>query len=68
MPQSPHDPVAWMLDNAPLDAEPETDAERRAVALAHADRARGIKPAPLDEALREFDLTLDAPDRDSGER
>jgi hypothetical protein len=34
MPQSPPDPVAWMLDHAPLDDEPETDAERRAVALA----------------------------------
>jgi hypothetical protein len=61
MPQSPHDPVAWMLDNAPLDEEPETDAERRAVALAHANRARGIEPAPLDEVLREFDPALDTP-------
>jgi len=43
-----------MLDNAPLDDEPETDDERRAVALARADRARGIEPVPLDEVLREF--------------
>lgn len=60
MQESSHDPVTWMLDNAPLDDEPETDAERRAVALAHADRARGIEPAPLDDVLREFDSTLNA--------
>jgi hypothetical protein len=36
MPQPPLDPVAWMLDHAPLDDEPETDDERRAVA--HAER------------------------------
>lgn len=53
--QSQPDPVAWMLDHAPLDDEPETDQERRAVALARADRARGIQPVPLDEVLREFD-------------
>jgi hypothetical protein len=57
MPQSQPDPVAEMLDSAPLDDEPETDAERRAVALARADRARGIEPVPLDEVLREFDST-----------
>ena len=57
MPQSLHDPVAWMLDNAPLDDEPETDDECQAVALARADRGRGIEPVPLDEVLREFDPT-----------
>jgi hypothetical protein len=49
------DPVAWMLDHAPLDDEPETDEERRAVAEAHADRERGIKPVPLESVLAEFD-------------
>jgi hypothetical protein len=50
-----------MRDNAPLDDEPETEAERRAVADARADRERGIAPVPLDEVLREFRSTLDAP-------
>jgi hypothetical protein len=49
------DPVAWMLDHAPLDDEPETDEERQAVAEARADRARGIKPIPLEDVLAEFD-------------
>lgn len=48
-------------DHVPLDDEPETDEERRAVALTRADRARGIPPVPLDEVLREFDSTLDPP-------
>jgi len=61
MPQSLPDPVARMLDNAPLDDEPETEAERRAVAEACADRERGIAPVPLDEVLREFRFALDAP-------
>jgi hypothetical protein len=34
------DPVAWMLDHAPLDDEPKTEEERKAVAEAHADRER----------------------------
>lgn len=54
MPQPPPDPVARMLDSAPLDDEPETEAERRAVTEARADRERGIAPVPLDEVLREF--------------
>lgn len=49
------DPVAWMLDHAPLDDEPETENERRAVAEAHADRERGIEPVPLNSVLAEFD-------------
>lgn len=49
------DPVVWMLDHAPLDDEPETEEERRAVAEAHADRERGIKPVPLESVLAEFD-------------
>jgi hypothetical protein len=49
------DPVGWMLDHAPLDDEPETDEERQAVAEAHADRKRGIKPVPLEDVLAELD-------------
>lgn len=49
------DPVSWMLDHAPLDDEPETEEERRAVADAHADRERGIEPVPLESVLAEFD-------------
>jgi hypothetical protein len=48
------DPVAWNLDHAPLDDEPETDAERQAVAEARADRKRGVQPLPLDDVLAEF--------------
>jgi hypothetical protein len=48
------DPVAWTLDHAPLDDEPETDAERQAVAEARADRERGVQPVPLDDVLAEF--------------
>jgi hypothetical protein len=48
------DPVAWMLDHAPLDDEPETEEERRAVAEAHSDRERGIEPVPLESVLAEF--------------
>jgi hypothetical protein len=61
MTQSQPDPVAWMLDHAPLDDAPETDEERRAAAPTRADRARGIQPVPLDEVLRKFDSTLDPP-------
>lgn len=64
MSQSQPDPVALMLDRAPLDDEPETEAEHRAVALARADRARGIEPVSLDEVLREFHSTLDTPNGD----
>jgi hypothetical protein len=49
------DPVAWMLDHAPLDDEPETEDERRAVAEVHADRERGIEPVLLESVLAEFD-------------
>jgi hypothetical protein len=49
------DPVAWMLDHAPLDDEPETEDERTAVAEAHADRKQGIQPVPLESLLAEFD-------------
>lgn len=49
------DPVAWMLDHAPTDDEPESEEERQAVAEARADRARGIQPVPLDDVLADFD-------------
>jgi hypothetical protein len=53
--ESSGDPVAWMLDHAPLDDEPETDEERRAVAEAHADRERGVEPVPLESVIAELD-------------
>jgi hypothetical protein len=49
------DPVAWMLDRAPLDDALETEEERRAVAEAHADRQRDIGPAPPGSVPVEFD-------------
>ncbi|MDW5595284.1 hypothetical protein VSS74_13120 [Conexibacter stalactiti] len=51
-----HDPVRWMLGNAPIDDEPETEEERRAVAEVRADRARGIEPIPFEEIKAEFGL------------
>lgn len=56
--ESSGDPVAWMLDHAPLDDEPETEGERRAVAEAHADRERGIQPVPLEGVIAQFDGDL----------
>jgi hypothetical protein len=56
--ESSGDPVAWMLDHAPLDDEPETEGERRAIAEAHADRERGIQPVPLESVIAEFDGDL----------
>lgn len=53
--ESSGDPVAWMLDHAPLDDEPETEGECRAVAEAHADRERGIQPVPIESVIAEFD-------------
>lgn len=49
------DPVAWVLDHAPLDDEAESEEERQAVAAARADRERGVKPVPLEDVLSEFD-------------
>jgi len=48
------DPVAWMLDHAPTDDEPESDEERDAVADARADRERGIAPVALDDVIVEL--------------
>jgi hypothetical protein len=53
--EAPGDPVAWVLDHAPLDDEPESEDERRAVAAARADRERGVTPLALDDVLAEFD-------------
>ncbi len=53
---SQDDPVRWMLDHAPIDDELETEEERHAIAEVHADRARGIRPVPLEVALAEFGL------------
>lgn len=49
------DPVAWVLDHAPLDDEPESGDERRAVAAARADRERGVMPVALQDVLAEFE-------------
>ncbi len=38
------DPVAWVLDHAPLDDEPETDGERRA-GHQHRHRAGATSPS-----------------------
>lgn len=48
------DPVAWTLDHAPLDDEPETEEERQAIADVRADRERGIKPIALEDVVAEF--------------
>ncbi len=48
------DPVAWMLEHAPVDDEPETETERRAVAEVIADRNHGVKPVALEDVLAEF--------------
>jgi hypothetical protein len=56
--ESSGDPVSWMLDHAPLDDEPETEVERRAVAEAHADRERGLEPVSLEGVIAEFDGDL----------
>ncbi|GAB4108723.1 MAG: hypothetical protein Kow001_07070 [Acidobacteriota bacterium] len=51
------DPVAAALRNAPIDDEPETDEERRAVAEAREGLARrGGKGIPHDEAMRRLRL------------
>lgn len=48
------DPVAWTLDHAPLDDEPETEEERQAVADAHADRQHGVKPVAIEDVIAEL--------------
>lgn len=62
------DPVAWMLDHAPIDDEPETDDERQAVAEARADRERGIEPVSLEDVKAEFGTPMRSPARNAMER
>ncbi len=49
------DPVAWALDNAPLDDEPYTQEEQAAVEEAYEDVASGTT-FTLDEVKRELGL------------
>jgi hypothetical protein len=51
------DPVATALRNAPLDDEPVTDADRRAIAAAD-EWLRHNEPIPLEEVLKDFGLTM----------
>ena len=50
------DPASRALATAPIDDEPETDGERRAVEEARAYFARQGKGIPHEEILREFGL------------
>lgn len=45
---TPKDPVQEAFDNAPI-GEPETEEERRLVAEARANRARGLRSYSQDE-------------------
>ncbi len=51
------DPVAAALRNAPLDDEPVTDADRRAIAAAD-EWLRHNDPIPLEEVLADVGLTM----------
>jgi hypothetical protein len=52
------DPVARAIANAPIDDEPESEEERRAVARSKAwFERRGGKGIPHEEVLAEFGLT-----------
>jgi hypothetical protein len=54
------DPVTRKLAAAPIDDEPETEAERRAVEQSKEWlRHRGRKGIPHEEVLRDFGLTAD---------
>jgi len=53
-------PVVWSLEHAPLDDEPETEEERRAVEAARAEADRG-ELIPHEEVKRRWGL---APSRD----
>ena len=50
-----HDPVAYALFTAPLDDEPETEAERAAVAEAYAAIERG-EVISHEDLMRELEL------------
>jgi len=54
------DPVSRAIANAPVDDEPETQEERRAVAKSKAwFKQRGGQGIPHEEVLAEFGLTPD---------
>jgi hypothetical protein len=46
------DPFLRFLDSAPLDDEPETDAERETIAEVEGDRAAGVATIPFDDVTR----------------
>jgi hypothetical protein len=52
------DPVSHAIANAPIDDEPETEEERRAVAEA-TEWLQHNPPIPFEEVLADFGLTLD---------
>ena len=52
------DPVARALANAPIDDEPVTEEERRAVAEAD-EWLRHNEPIPFEKVLADFGLTLE---------
>ena len=52
------DPVARAIANAPVDDEPVTEEERKAVARSEAwFKKRGGKGIPMEEVMAEFGLT-----------
>jgi hypothetical protein len=54
------DPVSRAITNAPVDDEPESDEERRAVAESKAwFKQRGGQGIPHEEVLADFGLTPD---------
>jgi len=52
------DPVAWAIANAPIDNEPVTDEERRAIAESD-EWLKHNKPIPFEKVLADFGLTLE---------
>ena len=52
------DPVSRAFANAPMDDEPETEVERRAVAEA-TEWLKHNKPIPFEDVLADRGLTLD---------
>jgi len=54
------DPVSRAIANAPIDDEPETDAERQAVAASKACMAEHPgQGTPFEELLSEFDVSAE---------
>lgn len=52
------DPVARAIANAPIDDEPVTDEERRAIAESD-EWLKHNKPIPFEKVLADFGLTLE---------